>query len=518
MMIQGHLRRAAAPATVFAVAALTIACSSPAPAEKPAATAPPPRVDPARAAREKIIARGKSLELPTKGDPVPGDALSHNTSGYAKTMCSAVFITGYDIDFAAEHVGYFAGPYEERSKVGKPVVDTVKKTVSIRLPNGRVRTAVYTGSQGCVTYPEGRRRAELHTQGGEAEPATGRRAGLADGGSHTEDAATGRSGRGQGAGGRRCRVLDGGGRDHGVRRHLQGAHHRRALRRRHYQDHAAREWSMGKSVTATIMGTLMHRGVYTLEQPAPVPEWQGAGDPRKAIEIQDILHMSSGLAILSPSDPDFDPKGPYPHHLYLYTDAGNAFKYAASRPQQWKPNTVGRYRNTDPVLINYLNRLGIEKLKLDYLSYPQRALWDKIGVRSMVMETDPSGNFLTQGYEYMSGRDWARLGNLYLNDGVTPGGERILPEYYNDFVSTLAPAWVADENPVYGGFFWINGDGRVPLPKTAYSMQGAGGQSVWIDPAHDLVVVRLGNYRGQSHVNATLNKALEILVTAVPKH
>ena len=168
------------------------------------------------------------------------------------------------------------------------------------------------------------------------------------------------------------------------------------------------------------------------------------------------------------------------------------------------------------MLINYLNRLGIERLKLDYLSYPQRALWDKIGVRTMVMETDPSGNFLTQGYEYMSGRDWARLGNLYLNDGVAPNGERILPEYYNDFVSTLAPAWLADENPVYGGFFWINGDGRVPLPKEAYSMQGAGGQSVWIDPAHDLVIVRIGNYRGQRQAGPTLDTAMRLLLAAVP--
>ena len=37
------------------------------------------------------------------------------------------------------------------------------------------------------------------------------------------------------------------------------------------------------------------------------------------------------------------------------------------------------------------------------------------------METDPYGNFLTQGYELMSGRDWARLGNLYLQDGVGTG-------------------------------------------------------------------------------------------------
>ena len=178
---------------------------------------------------------------------------------------------------------------------------------------------------------------------------------------------------------------------------------------------------------------------------------------------------------------------------------------------------MGRYRNTDPVLTNYLNRLGIEKLKLDYLSYPQRALWDKIGVRTMVMETDPSGNFLTQGYEYMSGRDWARLGNLYLNDGVAPGGERLLPENYNDFVSTLAPAWVADERLVYGGFFWINGDGAWPIPKEAYSMNGAGGQQVWIIPSHDLVVVRIGNFRGSRHVRASLSKALEILMASVPQ-
>ena len=118
----------------------------------------------------------------------------------------------------------------------------------------------------------------------------------------------------------------------------------------------------------------------------------------------------------------------------------------------------------------------------------------------------------------MSGRDWARLGNLYLNDGVTPGGERILPEGYTAHVSTVAPAWLADENPVYGGgFFWVNGDGRAPLPKEAYSMQGAGGQSVWIVPSHDLVIVRLGNFKGSRQAGPTLNKAIEILVGAVPK-
>ncbi len=146
--------RVAAGILLAAGASLGIACKpAPEPAPAPAAAAPS---DPAEAAREKRIARGKSLQLPNKYEPVPGDALSHHTAGYVKTVCSAVFITGYDAEFAAEHVGYFTGPYEERAKVGRPVVDKAKKTVSITLPNGTVRTAVYTGSQGCVTYPEGR--------------------------------------------------------------------------------------------------------------------------------------------------------------------------------------------------------------------------------------------------------------------------------------------------------------------------------------------------------------------------
>ncbi len=81
-----------------------------------------------------MIARAKPLELNTPYVPPPGDPLEHNTSGYAKTMCSAVFITGLDPDVAAESVGYFAGPYEARKKVGKPIVDRVKKEVRITMP------------------------------------------------------------------------------------------------------------------------------------------------------------------------------------------------------------------------------------------------------------------------------------------------------------------------------------------------------------------------------------------------
>ena len=110
------------------------------------------RSDPAT---EALIARAKSLELKTPYVPPPGDALVHHTAGFAKVMCSAVFITGLDPDFAAENVGYFTGPYAERAKVGKPVIDRVNKEVRITVPGGVTRTAQYLGSQGCVTLPVG---------------------------------------------------------------------------------------------------------------------------------------------------------------------------------------------------------------------------------------------------------------------------------------------------------------------------------------------------------------------------
>src|SRR5260221_1465453 len=86
--------------------------------------------------KDELISRAKSFELDTPYVPPPGDPLSHHTAGYAKIMCSAVFITGLDPEFAAENVGYFSSPYAERAKVAKPVIDHQNKTVQIKLPNG----------------------------------------------------------------------------------------------------------------------------------------------------------------------------------------------------------------------------------------------------------------------------------------------------------------------------------------------------------------------------------------------
>src|ERR1700758_4349671 len=104
---------------------------------------------------DALIARAKSFELDTPYVPPPGDPMAHHAAGYAKVMCSAVFMTGLAPDFAAENVGFFTAPYGERAKLGKSVIDRANQAVHVTLPSGVTRTAKYLGSQGCVTLPIG---------------------------------------------------------------------------------------------------------------------------------------------------------------------------------------------------------------------------------------------------------------------------------------------------------------------------------------------------------------------------
>ena len=158
----------------------------------------------------------------------------------------------------------------------------------------------------------------------------------------------------------------------------------------------------------------------------------------------------------------------------------DAFQFSISREAEFPPNTVGRYRNSDPWTLGYIVQRTVEnELGEEYLSWPQRALFDKIGIRRFIMETDPYGNFLLTGYNYGTARNWARFGMLYLNRGMW-NGERLLTEEFVDFVRSPAPAW---PEPYYGGQFWLNTadeegrGGRIPqLPPDAYNPSGAGHQ------------------------------------------
>jgi CubicO group peptidase (beta-lactamase class C family) len=270
-------------------------------------------------------------------------------------------------------------------------------------------------------------------------------------------------------------------------------------------------WSMGKSITSTLVGLLVQEGHFGLDDPAPVPEWQMKGDPRAEIRIADLLRMSSGLRFSYASDPKEKWEQGVPDHLYVYSGAVDVFQFSINKPPEFPPNTVGRYRNCDPLTLGYIVKRTVTEKGEEYLSWPQRALFDRIGIRRQVLETDPYGNFIMTGFDYGTARNLARIGLLHLWNGVWMG-KRLLPEGWVDFVSTPAPAW---EEPVYGGLFWVNGTGRWNLPRNAFFASGAGGQHTFIVPSHDLVIVRMGHRRGGGVCEASINEALSKLINAI---
>ncbi len=273
-------------------------------------------------------------------------------------------------------------------------------------------------------------------------------------------------------------------------------------------------WSQGKSITATLIAILIQQGLLELDQPAPISEWQGADDPRKEIRIRDLLQMSSGLDFTN-----LGFRGPETlisdnEHMRVYFDSINVFDHVVNQPLNVPPGTRNSYLNSDPLSLGRIIHDTVEANGEDYLTFPQRALFDRIGIRSAVLETDAWGNFILSGYDYLSARDWVRFGLLYLNDGVWQG-ERILPEGWSEFVATPAPA---DASKNYGGMFWLNLPPRMDqVPQDTYWAAGFMGQVTMVIPSRDLVVVRMGPSPGDVSVYPYLNETIGRVLEALPK-
>ena len=461
-----------------------------------------------------------SLSLTTVPAQEPRTARDFAAMGTAKVMCSAIYVSGRDLQEALHNSSPLFLSASDRqlllsgSRQGNGtgiVVDGERKEVQVTIGGFQGRARFY-GDQGCVILPPGHddvffRPLKVTTSlgnpmaeswpMGDAPTDTLWPAEL----DHTKvDEAVETAFKGE-----------------GLTAAFLALHKGRIIAERYgpgtHKETQLESWSMGKSLTATLLGILVNEGHVGLHDPAPVPLWhQDPEDPRSRIRVSDLLRMSGGLQFTHASQPSFEWGRGIADHLYIYAGAIDAFHFSITRPAEHPPNTVGRYRNCDPLTIGYIIRRTVEGMSENYLTWPQRALFDRIGIRKQVLEPDPYGNFLLTGYDYGTGRNWARLGLLYLQDGIWLG-ERILPEGWAEFVSTPAPAW---DQGQYGGLFWVNRNGRWRhLPRTAYYMSGAGGQHVIIVPSHDLVVVRLGHRRGQQTGADALDTALGKLIEAV---
>lgn len=257
-------------------------------------------------------------------------------------------------------------------------------------------------------------------------------------------------------------------------------------------------WSMTKSITSTVLGILQCQGKINVEKNNLFKEWEN--DDRKNITIHNLLQMNSGLEWLE----DYNTISDVTKMLFLESDMT---KTQINKPLIGKPNETWNYSSGTTNLLSGIIRSQF-KTHQEYLDFWYSALIDKIGMNSMLIETDLSGNYVGSSYAWATARDWAKLGLLYLHNGNW-NGEHLFDKDWVNYATDPTPC----SDGWYGAQIWLNAGKRYPdVPTNMYSFNGYKGQNVFILPSEDLVVVRTGLTK-----NADMNTLLKGIINSIKK-
>jgi CubicO group peptidase (beta-lactamase class C family) len=237
-------------------------------------------------------------------------------------------------------------------------------------------------------------------------------------------------------------------------------------------------WSMTKSIMSTVFGILQYQNKINVQDKAPIASWQK--DARKNISIHNLLQMNSGLEW----DENYDEISDATKMLFLERDMTIMQE---EKPLKYKTNASWNYSSGTSNLLSGILRKQL-KTQQEYLDFWYLDFIDKIGMNSMVLETDLAGNYVASSYAWATARDWAKFGLLYLNNGNW-NGEELFTKKWVDYATTPTPT----SNGAYGAQFWLNAEKQLKdVPKNMYFADGYQGQRVYILPDQELVVVRFG--------------------------
>ncbi len=245
-------------------------------------------------------------------------------------------------------------------------------------------------------------------------------------------------------------------------------------------------WSMTKSVFAVLTGILAGEGKLSPKSNGFLPQSWKDQDPRRAITLDNLLRMSSGLSFQE------DYTSPLTDVTSMLFGVRDMASFAAGKPLESTPGLEWHYSTGNTNIISKV--IGDTLGNGTYIDFPRRALFDRIGMKSAVVEPDASGVLVGSSFMFATARDWARFGLLCLNEGMW-GKDRILPEGWMKYCTTPASF-----NKEYGAGFWLQipsefRSGEQPgfsIPRDTYHAVGYDGQFVTIIPSRKIVIVRLG--------------------------
>lgn len=241
-------------------------------------------------------------------------------------------------------------------------------------------------------------------------------------------------------------------------------------------------WSKAKSITQALIGLLVKDGRVDISAPADVPEW--ANDARSAITLDQLLRMSSGLRFIE----DYAPSGGPSDVIAMLFQEGkdDVAAYAAAQPLEHAPGTHWSYASGTTNIVSRLASRALNAYGPDFEHFMRARLFQPLGIRSAKPKFDTAGVFIGSSYCFMTARDFARFGLLYLRDGVWEG-RRLLPEGWVDYARRPTFQQAGVEANRYGAHWWLDFGGP-----GSFSANGYDGQFTIIAPDRDLIIVRHG--------------------------
>ena len=255
-------------------------------------------------------------------------------------------------------------------------------------------------------------------------------------------------------------------------------------------------WSMGKSVTAVLVGLMVADGRLALDSPVPVAAWGQPGDPRGRITLRQLLAMTSGLDHIE----DDEPLAKADTVRMLFTDgAQDMSAFAEAKPLAHAPGSHFSYSTGNTLILgDLMARMLTSNPDPDARRQAMQTFIDgrlKIpaGIRSLTVEYDAAGTMIGGSFLHMTARDYARFGELLRNHGRGPNGHQIVPEKWVDFMRTPSP-----RNTAYGAHLWLNRDSDESAlmpddaPRSLFGCVGHGGQYILVSPGQSLTIVRIG--------------------------
>ena len=243
--------------------------------------------------------------------------------------------------------------------------------------------------------------------------------------------------------------------------------------------------SVSKTVTSAIFGIAITRGDFKAGLDTPVLHYfdvakvRNVDERKKRMTLKDVLTMTTGLE-WNEDVPYDDPRSD--SSLMEATD--DWVSYVIDKPMAHDPGTVFNYSSGATELLAHIFK---RETGQDIEAYGQAHLFALLGIRHHWKRTY-LGVVDTEGGLYLSGADLAKLGYLYLHDGVWAGRRLISSEWVRESLTPyIDTGW---QGLKYGFKWWLQ-----PAPggrELIWHAIGFGGQRLMVFPAEQLIVVLTG--------------------------